>query len=147
MIPAPFLFGWVRVLRALDYRPTTVKRGPGTPGPWRHELLRARTNASCQTRTVTIAPASEGATATATVSAEPWVAIVWNDPVNLMSYVAHIFMTVLGHSAHRAHELMLTVHEKGKATVLTGGRDDIERAVLSLQTAGLWATMAQTSSR
>jgi len=72
----------------------------------------------------------------------PWVAIVWNDPVNLMSYVTYIFQTLLGHPRPTAEKLMLDVHHKGRATVSHGTRDAMESVVAKLQSAGLWATMA-----
>ncbi|MDQ6656615.1 MAG: ATP-dependent Clp protease adapter ClpS [Actinomycetota bacterium] len=73
----------------------------------------------------------------------PWITIVWNDPVNLMSYVTHVFMSVLGHPRTIAEKLMLDVHHKGKASVSTGTREKIETDVAKLQAAGLWATMQQ----
>ena len=73
----------------------------------------------------------------------PWVTIVWNDPVNLMSYVTFVFQKLLGHPRPKAEKLMLDVHEKGRATVSVGTRDAMEADVLKLQGAGLWATMAQ----
>ncbi len=73
----------------------------------------------------------------------PWVTIVWNDPVNLMSYVTYVFQKLLGHPRPKAEKLMLDVHEKGRATVSVGTRDAMEADVLKLQGAGLWATMAQ----
>ncbi len=73
----------------------------------------------------------------------PWVCIVWDDPVNLMSYVTYVFQTVLGYSRKRAQELMMQVHTEGKAVVSTGERDRIEGDVKKLQVAGLWATMQQ----
>ncbi len=74
---------------------------------------------------------------------QPWVTIVWNDPVNLMSYVTYVFQKLLGHPKPRAHALMLDVHRKGRATVSVGSREAMEADVLKLQGAGLWATMAQ----
>ena len=71
-----------------------------------------------------------------------WVTIVWNDPVNLMSYVTYIFQTLLGHPRVKAEKLMLDVHHKGRATVAHGTRDAMEAVVAKLQGAGLWATMA-----
>lgn len=71
----------------------------------------------------------------------PWVCIVWDDPVNLMSYVTFVLQRVFGYTRDKAHDLMLTVHNDGKAAVATGGRDDMENAVRKLQEAGLWATM------
>jgi len=73
----------------------------------------------------------------------PWVVIVWNDPVNLMSYVTYVFQTLLGHPRPVAERLMLDVHHKGRATVAHGPRDSMESIVTQLHGAGLWATMAQ----
>lgn len=73
----------------------------------------------------------------------PWVTIVWNDPVNLMSYVTLMFMKLLGHPRPKAEALMLDVHRKGRATVSHGSREQMEMDVAKLQGAGLWATMAQ----
>ena len=73
----------------------------------------------------------------------PWMCIVWDDPVNLMSYVSYVFQTVLGYDKKRANELMMQVHTEGKAAVSSGERDKIEADVKKLQIAGLWATMQQ----
>ncbi|MGV0439266.1 ATP-dependent Clp protease adapter ClpS [Corynebacterium mastitidis] len=73
----------------------------------------------------------------------PWVCVVWDDPVNLMSYVAYVFQTVLGYDRKRATELMMQVHTEGKAEVSAGERDKVEADVKKLQVAGLWATMQQ----
>lgn len=73
----------------------------------------------------------------------PWMCIVWDDPVNLMSYVTYVFQTVLGYSKSRAQELMMQVHSEGKAAVTSGERDKVEADVKKLHTAGLWATMQQ----
>ena len=73
----------------------------------------------------------------------PWMCIVWDDPVNLMSYVSYVFQTVLGYDKKRAQDLMMQVHTEGKAVVSTGERDKIEGDVKKLQVAGLWATMQQ----
>ncbi len=78
-----------------------------------------------------------------TLPDQPWVTIVWNDPVNLMSYVTYMFQKLLGHPRTKAEALMLDVHQKGRATVSVGTRDAMEADVLKLQGAGLWATMAQ----
>lgn len=75
----------------------------------------------------------------------PWVTIVWDDPVNLMQYVAFIFQKLFGYSKARAHELMMQVHTEGKAVVSTGERDKMEADVRRLHTAGLWATMQRDS--
>lgn len=73
----------------------------------------------------------------------PWLCIVWDDPVNLMSYVTYVFQTVLGYSRKRANELMMQVHTEGKAVVSSGEKDKVEGDVKKLHTAGLWATMQQ----
>lgn len=73
----------------------------------------------------------------------PWMCIVWDDPVNLMSYVTYVFQTILGYNKKRATELMMQVHTEGKAVVSSGERDKVEADVKKLHTAGLWATMQQ----
>lgn len=73
----------------------------------------------------------------------PWMCIVWDDPVNLMSYVTYVFQTVLGYDRKRATELMMQVHTEGKAVVSSGEKDKVEGDVKKLHTAGLWATMQQ----
>ena len=72
---------------------------------------------------------------------QPWLTVVWDDPVNLMSYVTWVFQRVFGYSREQAHELMLRVHNDGRAVVSSGGRDKVENDVRKLQEAGLWATM------
>lgn len=71
----------------------------------------------------------------------PWQTIVWNDPVNLMSYVTYVFQTLFGYSRQKATKLMLDVHHKGKATVSSGSKEKVEADVAKLHAAGLWATM------
>ena len=71
----------------------------------------------------------------------PWVVIVWNDPINLMSYVAFVFRKLFGFSEEKANKLMLDVHQKGRATVSSGTRTEAERDVNRLHSHGLWATM------
>jgi ATP-dependent Clp protease adaptor protein ClpS len=71
----------------------------------------------------------------------PWVVIVWNDPVNLMSYVVFVFQKLFGYSREKATELMLDVHHKGKAAVSSGNREKAEADVYRLHAHGLWATM------
>lgn len=73
----------------------------------------------------------------------PWLCVVWDDPVNLMSYVTYVFQTVLGYDKKRATELMMQVHTEGKAVVSSGEKDKVEGDVKKLHTAGLWATMQQ----
>ena len=72
---------------------------------------------------------------------KPWVIIVWDDPVNLMSYVTFVFIKLFGFSQERAQELMLQVHNEGRAAVSTGSREEMERDVQRLHEHGLWATL------
>jgi ATP-dependent Clp protease adaptor protein ClpS len=71
----------------------------------------------------------------------PWVVIVWNDPINLMSYVAFVFQKLFGYSKEKATKLMLDVHQKGRAVVSSGPREQAEFDVYRLHSHGLWATM------
>lgn len=71
----------------------------------------------------------------------PWITLVWNDPVNLMSYVTYVFQTYFGYSLEKAEKLMLDVHQKGKAVVSTGPRETMERDTEAMQGYGLWATL------
>jgi ATP-dependent Clp protease adaptor protein ClpS len=71
----------------------------------------------------------------------PWVTIVWNDPINLMNYVTHVFMTVFGYPKAKAERLMLDVHHKGRAVVSSGPRERMELDVATLHGHGLWATL------
>ena len=73
----------------------------------------------------------------------PWITIVWNDPINLMSYVTHVFMTVFGYEKARAEQLMMDVHQKGRAVVSSGTRERMELDVDILHGYGLWATLEQ----
>ncbi|MCB9374181.1 MAG: ATP-dependent Clp protease adapter ClpS [Microthrixaceae bacterium] len=73
----------------------------------------------------------------------PWIVIVWNDPINLMSYVTLVFQQLFGYSHEKATELMLDVHHKGKAVVSSGTREKAELDVFRLHEKGLWATMQQ----
>lgn len=71
----------------------------------------------------------------------PWIVLVWNDPINLMSYVTFVFQKLFGYSLEKATQLMLDVHEKGKAVVSSGNREKAEMDVYRLHEHGLWATM------
>jgi ATP-dependent Clp protease adaptor protein ClpS len=73
----------------------------------------------------------------------PWVAIVWNDPINLMSYVTFVLMELFGYSRDKATQLMLAVHHEGKAVVSNGTREQMEADVARLHAKGLWATLQQ----
>ena len=71
----------------------------------------------------------------------PWIAIVWNDPVNLMTYVVFVFQKLFGYSREKATHLMMQVHNEGRAVVSSGSREKIESDVSRLHAYGLWATM------
>ena len=73
----------------------------------------------------------------------PWIVIVWNDPINLMSYVVLVFQKLFGYNRSKATELMLDVHHKGRAVVSNGTREKAEMDVFRLHEHGLWATMQQ----
>jgi ATP-dependent Clp protease adaptor protein ClpS len=75
--------------------------------------------------------------------APPWVVVVWNDPINLMTYVTFVFRKLFGYSEARAHELMLRVHETGRAVVAEGSRERCEYDVSRLHAHGLWASMQE----
>ena len=79
----------------------------------------------------------------APVEDRPWVAIVWNDPVNLMSYVTHVLMELFGYPRPHAEKLMMDVHRKGRAVVSSGTREQMEHDVARLHARGLWATLQQ----
>lgn len=70
----------------------------------------------------------------------PWRCIVWDDPVNTMSYVTYVFASYFGYSRARAERLMLQVHRNGRAVVASGARETIETAVTAMHAYGLWAT-------
>lgn len=76
-----------------------------------------------------------------TVAQTPWVTIVWDDPVNLMSYVTHVFVSYFNYSKTKAHKLMLQVHLQGKSVVSSGSREEMERDVTAMHEYGLWATL------
>ncbi|HEU4867109.1 MAG TPA: ATP-dependent Clp protease adapter ClpS [Actinomycetota bacterium] len=71
----------------------------------------------------------------------PWIVLVWNDPINLMSYVTMVFQKLFGYSLEKATALMLDVHQKGRAVVSSGPREKAEFDVSRLHAHGLWATM------
>ena len=75
------------------------------------------------------------------VEDRPWIVIVWNDPINLMSYVTFVFQKLFGYSLEKATALMLDVHHKGRAVVSSGPREKAELDVFRLHEHGLWATM------
>ncbi|HET8560444.1 MAG TPA: ATP-dependent Clp protease adapter ClpS [Marmoricola sp.] len=81
-----------------------------------------------------------------TLPATPWVTIVWNDPVNLMSYVTFVFQKYFGYAKAKAEKLMLEVHHDGRSVVSTGSREEMERDVQAMHEYGLWATMQKADA-
>lgn len=73
----------------------------------------------------------------------PWITIVWNDPVNLMSYVTYVFMTYFKYPREKAEKLMMQVHQDGRSVVASGSREEMERDVSAMHSYGLWATLAK----
>lgn len=95
---------------------------------------------------MSIAPVEEQRTSTSELTDElveadtPWITLVWNDPVNLMSYVTYVFQSYYNYPRLKAEKLMMDVHTKGKAVVANGPREAMERDAEALQGYGLWAT-------
>ena len=91
---------------------------------------------------MSIAPVEEEVTVTDGVVAPetPWITIVWNDPVNLMSYVTYVFQHHFGYPRRKAEKLMMDVHTKGRAVVANGTREAMEADTEALHGYGLWAT-------
>jgi len=81
-----------------------------------------------------------------TFTDQPWVTIVWNDPVNLMSYVTFVFQNYFGYGRKKAEKLMLEVHRDGKSVVASGSREEMERDVQAMHEYGLWATLEKQSA-
>ena len=75
-----------------------------------------------------------------------WITIVWNDPVNLMSYVTYVFMTYFNYPREKAEKLMMQVHQDGRSVVSSGSREEMERDVSAMHSYGLWATLAKDDS-
>lgn len=76
-----------------------------------------------------------------TIAQTPWVTIVWDDPVNLMSYVTHVFISYFDYAKPKAEKLMMQVHSDGRAVVSSGTREAMERDVSAMHEYGLWATL------
>ena len=97
---------------------------------------------------VSLAPVKEEVTATGGDVAPdtPWITIVWNDPVNLMSYVTYVFQSYFGFSRREAKRLMMLVHNEGRAVVATGTREEMERHVEAMHEYGLWATLTKADA-
>ncbi len=76
----------------------------------------------------------------------PWNLVVWNDPVNLMSYVSYVFQSYFGYSEAKSNKLMLEVHKKGRSIVAHGGKEQVEQHAVAMHGYGLWATVEKASS-
>ena len=74
----------------------------------------------------------------------PWVLIVWNDPVNLMTYVSYVFRSYFGYPREKANKLMMDVHTLGKAVVSSGTREEMETDAGAMHGFGLWATVQKS---
>lgn len=123
--------------------PTAFDPSPhARPGRWQHWHVPARTlpYVRCASAVETERAATPSETAEPDV---PWITLVHNDPVNLMSYVAYVFQSYFGYSEARANQLMLDVHNKGRAVVSSGTREEMERDVQAMHGYGLWATLRQ----
>lgn len=90
-----------------------------------------------------VLPLEDAALGEVTATSGPWQTVVWNDPVNLMSYVSHVFRTYFGFSRERAERLMLAVHHDGHAVVAEGAREQMELHVQAMHDYGLWATVRE----
>lgn len=89
------------------------------------------------------APVQEADTEAVVHPDTPWVTVVWNDPVNLMSYVRYVFQTYFGYPREKAEKLMLEVHTAGRAVVSSGSREEMERDTEAMHGFGLWATLSR----
>lgn len=75
-------------------------------------------------------------------SLEPgYLVICWNDPVNLMDYVTHVFQVVFGWAREKAEQHMLQVHQNGKSVLTRDSMEKAEHYVHQLQRYSLHATM------
>jgi ATP-dependent Clp protease adaptor protein ClpS len=109
------------------------------PIPWQSGIV-----CSGEVMTMSVAPAEveREETGLDAVPDTPWVTIVWNDPINLMSYVTYVFQKVFGYAKPKAEKLMLDVHHRGKAVVSNGTREAMEKDAEILHGYGLWATVS-----
>lgn len=90
---------------------------------------------------MSIAPLEVASPDAAVTPSSPYVCLVWNDPINLMSYVTYVFMQYFGYPREKAESLMWDVHNKGRAVVNAGSREEMERDATAMHEYGLWATV------
>ncbi|MEU6126268.1 ATP-dependent Clp protease adapter ClpS [Streptomyces sp. NPDC047123] len=114
-----------------------------TPRPSCAATLPRKGAARCATPVETTRPEADEETFAVPEPDVPWITLVHNDPVNLMSYVTYVFQTYFGYSKEKATKLMMDVHHKGRAVVSTGTREEMERDVQAMHGYGLWATLQQ----
>ena len=88
---------------------------------------------------------TESSTDSLTAPDIPWNLVIWNDPVNLMSYVSYVFQSYFGYSESKAHKLMMEVHKKGRSIVAHGSKEQVERHAVAMHGFGLWATVEKAS--
>jgi ATP-dependent Clp protease adaptor protein ClpS len=111
-------------------------------GPDRRRSRRPPAHAAVPTvASTSTVPAQDLGVEEATEATDAWCTVVWNDPVNLMTYVTYVFRSYFGHPAERAEQLMLQVHHEGRAVVSHGNREQMEVDVQAMHGFGLWATM------
>jgi ATP-dependent Clp protease adaptor protein ClpS len=79
--------------------------------------------------------------------ARPWQTVVWDDPVNLMSYVTYVFRSYFGYPEEKARSLMLEVHHHGRSVVASGSLEEAETHTAAMHGFGLWATFEQAGGR
>jgi len=127
----------------LPLRRRRTGRSPGAPGPLGGDTVRMTPGWVVPPET---APTGDIRTIVDqdTTSDRPWLVIVWNDPINLMSFVTFVLQKLFGYSKEKATSLMLDIHTKGRAVVSSGTRDRAELDVYRLHEHGLWATMEQS---
>ena len=105
------------------------------------------------TLSVALGPDTREGTQTGTVTSGdvltapdvPWNLVIWNDPVNLMSYVSYVFRSYFGYSEAKANKLMLEVHKKGRSIVAHGSKEQVEQHAVAMHGYGLWATVERAT--
>ena len=105
------------------------------------------------TLSVALGPDTQESTQTGTVTSTdvltapdiPWNLVIWNDPVNLMSYVSFVFRSYFGYSEAKANKLMLEVHKKGRSIVAHGSKEQVEQHAVAMHGYGLWATVEKAT--
>jgi ATP-dependent Clp protease adaptor protein ClpS len=105
------------------------------------------------TLSVALGPDTQAGTKTGTAASTdvlvapdiPWNLVIWNDPVNLMSYVSYVFRSYFGYSEAKANKLMMEVHKKGRSIVAHGSKEQVEQHAVAMHGYGLWATVERAT--